>query len=306
MFVVAALYKFTSFSKPALEALSTKLKLLSHEQNLSGTLLLAHEGINGTVAGSRAGINMLKELLKQEALFENMEYKESSAKENPFHRMKVKIKKEIVTLGQPTANPSILVGDYVAPKDWNKLLNDPEITVIDVRNDYEVEMGTFENSLNPGTTNFKEFPEFVAKNLDPKIHKKIAMSCTGGIRCEKASSYMKYLGFEEVYHLKGGILKYLEEIKPSESLYKGECFVFDQRVSLGHGLQEGEFDLCHGCGYPLHDSDKKSPSYEKGVSCARCDNKRSEKQKASAKNRQRQMDLAKASGRKHLGACLKP
>lgn len=304
MFVVAALYKFISLSKEHVEDLCLKLKALTSEQDMSGTLLLASEGINGTVAGSREAIDALKALFIIENIFDGMEYKESFASKNPFHRMKVKIKKEIVTLGQPEARPSEIVGTYVNPEQWNDLLNDPEILVLDVRNDYEVELGTFKNSLNPRTMSFREFPQFVNQNLDINHHKKIAMSCTGGIRCEKASSYMKKAGFSEVYHLKGGILKYLEEIPQEKSLFEGECFVFDNRVSVAHGLKPGNFDLCHGCGFPITNEDQSSENFQKGVCCPRCFDKRTKKQKASAKDRQKQMELAKSQGRKHLGARL--
>lgn len=304
MFVVAALYKFISLSSECVEALSLKLKALTTEKDISGTLLLATEGINGTVAGSREAIDALKALFISENIFTGMEYKESSASNNPFHRMKVKIKSEIVTLGQPDARPSEIAGTYVNPEQWNSLLNDPEILVLDVRNDYEVELGTFKNSLNPKTTSFREFPRFVSENLDINQHKKIAMSCTGGIRCEKASSYMKKAGFSEVYHLKGGILKYLEEIPAEQSLFEGECFVFDNRVSVAHGLKPGNFDLCHGCGFPITNEDQNSQNFQKGVCCPRCFDKRTKKQKASAKDRQKQMELAKSQGRKHLGARL--
>jgi len=302
MVIVAALYNFISLSDP--ESLRQKLKALTKEHNISGTLLLALEGINGTVAGSRKAIDALKEFFIQEKLFDTMEYKESYAESDPFYRMKVKIKAEIVTLGQPDARPSEIVGTYVNPKEWNELIVDPDVTVIDVRNDYEVEIGTFKNALNPQTENFKQFPDFVSKFLDPKKHKKIAMCCTGGIRCEKASSYMKKMGFSEVYHLKGGILKYLEEVKAEQSLWEGDCFVFDQRVSVKHGLELGAFNLCRGCGFPLAPEDKNSPEFQKGVSCSRCFHARTEKQKASALMRQKQMDLAKSKGQKHLGQTI--
>jgi len=304
MFVVAALYKFISLSEERVHALCLKLKNLTTENDISGTLLLALEGINGTVAGSREAIDALQALFIKEDIFHDMEYKESSASKNPFHRMKVKIKNEIVTLGQPDARPSEIVGTYVNPKEWNNLLKDPSVLVLDVRNDYEVELGTFKNSLNPKTTSFREFPRFVSENLDTSKHKKIAMSCTGGIRCEKASSYMKKAGFEEVYHLKGGILKYLEEVPLALSLFEGECFVFDNRVSVAHELKPGTFDLCHGCGFPITSQDQDSHHFQKGVCCPRCFDKRTKKQKASAKDRQKQMDLAKNLGRKHLGARL--
>lgn len=302
MIIVAALYKFVSVLEP--QAMCTRLKNLCKEQNIFGTLLVAHEGINGTVAGSRSGIDRLKALLEDEG-FIDMEYKESMAPSNPFCRMKVKLKKEIVTLGCPEAKPSEIVGTYVSPKQWNELLNDPEVVLIDVRNDYEVELGTFKNALNPKTTSFREFPEYVNTKLDPLKHKKVAMACTGGIRCEKASSYMKKMGFADVYHLKGGILQYLQDVEPAQSLWEGECFVFDNRVTVDHDLKVGSYDLCHGCRFPISAEDKASPHFVKGVTCPRCVNNRSEAQKASAQARQKQIDLAKAQGRQHIGPSSK-
>lgn len=301
MFVVAALYKFATIVAP--EELCAKLKDFTKEHDIFGTLLVASEGINGTVAGSRASIDRLKAYLLNDGRFADMEYKESFASTNPFCRMKVKLKKEIVTLGKPEAKPSEIVGTYVSAEQWNILLADPEVMVIDVRNNYEVEIGTFKGAINPKTESFREFPNFV-ENLELNKETKIAMMCTGGIRCEKASSYMKHIGFSEVYHLKGGILQYLEDIRPEQSQWEGECFVFDNRVSVDHELKVGSYDLCHGCRLPICEADKLSPHFVKGVTCPRCFDKRSEEQKASAKSRQKQIDLAKAQGRKHLGPKL--
>jgi UPF0176 protein len=300
MIVVAALYKFADL--PDFVALRERLLELCTIHAIRGSLLLAKEGINGTVAGSRDAIDALRAFLFADNRFNGIEYKESFAEKNPFPRMKVKLKKEIVTLGRPEANPNEIVGTYVNPHEWNQLLNDPKVVVIDVRNDYEVDLGTFTNAINPKTESFREFPDFVSKNLDPEKHQKIAMMCTGGIRCEKASSYMKKQGFNEVYHLKGGILKYLEETPKSESKWQGECFVFDNRVTVNHDMKPGVYSLCHGCRNPLSPDDMASELYVKGISCPRCNGKRSEKQVASAASRQKQIELAKARGQSHMVA----
>lgn len=296
--IVAALYEFTPL--PDFRDWQKRLKSLCDELSLKGILLLAEEGINGTVAGSREAIHKLKETL--ETRFKNLEYKESWAQEMPFHRMKIRLKKEIVTLGVPV-NPNETVGSYVDPLDWNRLISDPDVLLIDTRNDYEVEIGTFKGAINPKTHSFTEFPEFV-KTLDKTKVKKIAMCCTGGIRCEKASSYMLSQGFEEVYHLKGGILKYLEQIPPEESLWKGECFVFDRRIAVKHGLDLGEHEMCHGCRHPISEDDKTSSKYERGVSCPHCYEELTPQRVKSARNRQHQEDLAKKRGQKHIGAVM--
>jgi UPF0176 protein len=234
---VAALYQFTSL--PDYQELQPKLKELGLKHYLRGTLLLAKEGINGTVAGSREAIDALCDFLKVDGRFDNLEYKESSASAMPFDRFKVRLKKEIVTIGVPSVDPTQQVGTYLNPKEWHELIKDPEVVLIDTRNDYEYEIGTFKDAQNPNIDSFRQFPDYVKKHLDPKKNKKVAMFCTGGIRCEKASSYMLQEGFHEVYHLKGGILKYLEEMNPEESLWDGKCYVFDHRTALGHGLTEG-------------------------------------------------------------------
>ena len=298
MIVVAALYKFADL--PDFVYLRTRLMELCESHQIKGSLLLAREGINGTVAGSRNAIDALKSFIDDDKRFLGIEYKESSASSNPFPRMKVKLKKEIVTLGRVEANPNEIVGTYVDPKQWNKIISQDDVVVIDTRNNYEVELGSFKNALNPKTETFREFPDFVTKNLDPKKHKKIAMMCTGGIRCEKASSLMKKMGFEEVYHLKGGILKYLEETPKSESLWLGECFVFDNRVTVDHDMKPGNYFLCHGCRNPITKKDMESELYVKGVSCPKCHNKRSAQQIASSKARQRQIELARAQGKCHM------
>jgi UPF0176 protein len=261
--------------------------------DLKGTILLAPEGINGTIAGSRQAIDSVLSFLRADPRLADLEHKESDAESPPFQRMKVRLKKEIVTIGLSEVNPNEQVGTYVDPKDWNHLINDPEVTVIDTRNDYEVSIGTFQKAQNPNTKSFREFPEYVSHQLDPKKHKKVALFCTGGIRCEKASSFMLSQGFEEVYHLKGGILKYLEEVPESESLWEGECFVFDERIAVRHGLAPGTYDLCASCGHPISESEKTSPQYEESISCPHCFDTLSEEKKARQMEKHRQIKLAK-------------
>ncbi|MBT5654128.1 MAG: rhodanese-related sulfurtransferase, partial [Alphaproteobacteria bacterium] len=222
----------------------------------------------------------------------------------PFYRLKIRLKKEIVTLGRPEANPNKVVGTYVAPEDWNALIQDPEVLVLDTRNEYEMDIGTFKGAKNPHTVNFREFPDYVEKNLDPKKHKRVATFCTGGIRCEKATSYMLQQGFEEVYHLKGGILKYIEDIPEEESLWEGDCFVFDGRVSVTHKLKEGDYAQCFGCRHPVSEEEMKSPDYKPGVSCPHCIHERSAAQRARAQERQNQILLAKRRKVPHLGAAV--
>jgi UPF0176 protein len=266
--VVAAFYKFVHL--PDFAEKREPLLAFCQAEDLKGTILLAEEGINGTIAGSRAAIDSLLTLLKSDSRLVDLEAKESLTDSRTFDRMKVKLKKEIVTLGLPDIKPSENVGTYVAPKDWNVVISDPEVTVIDVRNDYEVGIGSFVGAENPQTDSFREFPDYVRSHLDPAQHKKVAMFCTGGIRCEKASSYMLSQGFEEVYHLQGGILKYLEEIPAEETLWQGECFVFDQRVAVIQGVQDGSYEMCLACGHPISPEEQQSSEYEKGVSCPYC------------------------------------
>lgn len=275
-------------------------------QKIKGTLLLAEEGINGTVAGSREGIDALLTYLKKDPRLADLDHKESFADEMPFYRMKVRLKKEIVTLGVPGVDPNEKVGTYVAPQDWNAIISDPEVVVIDTRNSYEYDIGTFKGAVDPKTETFREFPEYVSRNLDPQKHKKVAMFCTGGIRCEKASSFMLQQGFEEVYHLQGGILKYLETVPEEESLWEGECFVFDERVSVKHGLHEGSYEFCRACRQPIGEKEKASPLYQHGVSCPHCHGTKSEEQLKSAAERQKQIDLAKKRGEKHIGTVFTP
>lgn len=297
--VVAALYKFVRL--PDFRELQPQLLELCERHRIKGTLLLAAEGINGTIAGSRADIDAVLARLRADPRLAELEYKESCAAEPPFLRMKVKLRKEIVTMGVPDIDPRFTVGHYIKPEDWNTLISDPEVLLIDTRNHYESAIGTFRNAITPETGSFREFPDYVANNLDPSKHKKIAMFCTGGIRCEKASSYLLSRGFAEVYHLQGGILKYLETVPSEESLWQGECFVFDQRVAVKHALEEGSYEPCHACRHPLSASDKQSPQYRPGISCPYCAGKRSATQTAGAAERYRQVQLAEQRRQRHLG-----
>jgi len=297
--VVAALYKFASL--PDYAQLQPGLLALCNAQGIKGTLLLAEEGINGTVAGTRTGIDTLLEYLRRDPRLADLEHKESYTDELPFYRMKVRLKKEIVTLGVPGIDPNKTVGTYVKPEDWNAVISDPDVVVIDTRNDYEFEIGTFKGAIDPKTTTFREFPEYVRNNLNPARNKKVAMFCTGGIRCEKASAYMLEQGFEEVYHLQGGILKYLETVPQEESLWEGECFVFDQRVAVKHGLEVGDYDQCYACRHPVSVEDMASDKYVKGISCPRCYDSLSAEKRASITERQKQINLARQRGETHIG-----
>lgn len=298
MYVVAALYKFVSL--PDYETLRDKLYQQMVLNKVKGTLLLAEEGINGTVCGTREGVDALNAWLAADSRFSNLSYKESFADEPAFYRTKVKLKKEIVTMGVEGINPAHIVGTYVKGDEWNQLISDPDTIVIDTRNDYEVAIGTFKNAINPNTTSFREFPQWAAENLDQTKHKKVAMFCTGGIRCEKSTAYLKEQGFDEVFHLDGGILKYLEEVPEADSLWQGECFVFDQRVAVKHGLEQGSYDQCYACRMPLSPAEMESPLYVKGLSCPHCHDKITEEQKASFSERQKQVELAKLRGERHI------
>ncbi|WP_183410132.1 rhodanese-related sulfurtransferase [Litorivivens lipolytica] len=298
--VVAALYRFVTLDD--FEALREPLLEVCTRHGVRGTLLLAHEGINGTIAGSREGIDAVIAWLRSDERMAALSWKESYDSAQPFYRMKVKLKKEIVTMGVEGIDPNDVVGTYVKPSDWNALISDPEVLLIDTRNDYEVEIGTFKGAVDPHTKTFREFPDYVSQNVDPGKHKKVAMFCTGGIRCEKASSYMKQQGFEEVYHLEGGILKYLEEVPEEQSLWQGECFVFDNRVTVKHDLSAGSFDQCHGCRRPISDEDKQSEFYEKGVACPHCFDELTDDQKKRFRERQKQVELAKQRKEAHIGA----
>ncbi len=266
--LVAAFYKFVQL--PDYAELRSPLLSLCQAHNLHGTILLAQEGINGTIAGSKGAIDTVLNFLRQDPRFADLSAKESETDSPMFDRMKVKLKKEIVTLGHSDIDPTQQVGTYVKPQDWNQLISDPEVTVIDVRNQFEVAIGSFEGAIDPQTTSFRQFPDYVQTVLDPTEHKKVAMFCTGGIRCEKASSYLLSQGFEQVYHLEGGILKYLEEVPSEQSLWQGECFVFDQRVAVKHDLSDGSYTMCQACGHPISQTDQASSQYQPGVSCPHC------------------------------------
>lgn len=300
---ILALYKFVD--QPDFAALRAPIAEFCCARGIRGTLLLAEEGINGTVAGTPEAIDALVSWLEDGNLFggrfRGAEVKFSQAGSMPFHRMKVRLKSEIVTLKAPEANPGRQVGTYVAPEDWNALIADEDVIVIDTRNDYEVALGTFEAALDPKTRTFTEFKDYVASELDPQKHRKVAMFCTGGIRCEKASSYMLSQGFEEVFHLKGGILNYLETVPESESRWRGECFVFDERVSVRHGLEIGEAQLCRACRQPLTPEDRQRPEFIEGLQCHHCAETMSADKREAAAERQRQIELAAARGEAHMG-----
>ena len=299
MFTVAALYHFTRFPDPA--ALRGPLLELCRSEGITGTLLLAQEGINGTIAGSVRGIEAVLAHLRTLPGCEDLEWKLSTASEQPFARMKVRLKREIVTMGQPDVDPKARVGHYVDPNAWNELIKSPDVAVIDTRNEYEVAIGTFEGAEDPHTESFRDFPAWWEENKERFHNKRIAMFCTGGIRCEKSTNYLLGQGVPEVYHLKGGILKYLEEVPEENSTWQGECFVFDGRVSVGHGLREGPHLLCHACRRPILPEDRTRPEYEHGVSCHHCIDETSDADKARFRERQKQIELARARGETHLG-----
>lgn len=297
-YICAALYKFVELND--YEKLQQPLYDIMVKHEVKGTLLLAREGINGTICGSQKGVTAVLNHLKSDPRFAVLEHKESLSDTQAFYRTKVKLKKEIVTLGVDWVDPKNSVGSYVQAHEWNQLIQDPEVLLIDTRNDYEVAVGTFEGAVDPKTVSFREFPEYVEQHLDTKKHKKVAMFCTGGIRCEKSTAYLKGLGFDEVYHLEGGILKYLEEVPENESLWRGECFVFDQRVTVKHGLEQGSYDQCYACRMPITAQEMASKHYQKGVSCPHCFDKTTPTQKERFAERERQVQLAKARGEKHI------
>lgn len=298
--VVAAFYRFTSL--PDFADYQAPLRETAEAGDVRGTILLAPEGVNGTVAGPRAGVDAVLEHLKSLPGCGDLDWKESRADENPFLRMKVRLKKEIVTMGVTGIDPEQSHERYVEPHDWNKVISDPDTIVIDTRNDYEVSIGTFEGAVNPRTTSFREFPEWFRRFREENRFKKVAMFCTGGIRCEKSTAYLRSQGVDDVVHLKGGILKYLESVPENESLWRGECFVFDNRVSVGHDLAPGTYDMCHACRQPITEEDKQSEHYAPGVSCPHCHDKYSEERRRAFAERQKQIELARARGEKHLGA----
>ncbi|MCV2881775.1 rhodanese-related sulfurtransferase [Actibacterium sp. XHP0104] len=303
MLTVAALYHFTRFDDPA--ALRQGILDVATANDIRGSLLLAREGINGTVAGSRAGIDALLAHIRALPGCADLDWKESPASDMPFGRMKVRLKREIVTMGQPDVDPRAQVGHYCSPEEWNDLIQQPDVAIIDTRNDYEVQIGTFQGAIDPGTKSFREFPAWWEENKHRFHNKRIAMFCTGGIRCEKSTNFLLGQGVDDVFHLKGGILKYLEDMPRENSLWDGECFVFDERVSVGHGLVEGPHSLCRACRRPLAPEDLKRPEYELGVSCHRCIDEIPEDRRARFRERQRQVELAEQRGQKHVGAVLK-
>ena len=298
MYICAALYKFVE-----LNDFAEYREPLYHcliDNAVKGTLLLAREGINGTICGTREGIDKVLAFLRARPEFADLEHKESPSASQAFYRTKVKLKKEIDTMGVDWVDPKNIVGTYVEAKDWNALIRDPEVLLIDTRNNYEYAVGTFEGAINPCTDSFREFPEYVQQHLDPSKHKKVAMFCTGGIRCEKSTAYLKQQGFEEVYHLKGGILKYLEEVPEHDSSWQGDCFVFDQRVTVRHGLVQGDYDQCYACRMPITAEEMASEHYVKGVSCPHCHDKTTAEQKARFAEREKQIQLAKQRGEEHI------
>ncbi len=306
-FLTAALYKFVEL--PDFAELQAPLLACCEANGVKGTLLLAAEGINGTIAGPEEGVRAVLAWLHSDTRLAALEHKEAWAEQMPFYRMKVRLKREIVTMGVPEVHPALMAGQYVKPADWNQLLSDPDVVLVDTRNDYEVSIGTFKGAINPATSSFSELPGWVEREmaeggkLAPAGGKKprVAMFCTGGIRCEKSTALMRAKGFDEVYHLEGGILKYLETVPQAESRWEGECFVFDERVSVGHGLQPGNFTLCRSCRDPLSEEDRASPLFELGVSCARCHASTTEQQKQGYRERQRQVELAEARQQAHIG-----
>ena len=303
MYKVAALYKFSKILDPL--KLHNEIRIKLKEISISGTILVGSEGINGTISSSsKKNLSSAINFIKNIKGFEDLDIKLSSSDKNPFLRLKVKLKEEIVTIGDKAIDPTEIVGEYVEPKDWNNLIDHKDTIVIDTRNNYEYSIGTFKNSLNPKTAKFREFPEWINKQKftdDEKKNKNIAMFCTGGIRCEKASSLMKKKGFNNVFHLKGGILRYFESVSQDTSSWEGECFVFDDRVSVKHDLSEGTYDMCHGCRMPITEKDKESNKYIRGVTCSKCFDETTDVQKSRYMSRQKQIDLAKQRNQKHIG-----
>ncbi len=297
--VIAALYRFVQLDK--YQDLQKPLLQKMDELKIRGTILLAAEGINGTIAGQAPAVESLLTFLRSDPRLSELDCKTSTDDEMPFYRSRVKLKREIVTMGVDSLDPAIS-GQYVEPGDWNALISDPTVTLIDTRNDYESAIGSFENAQIPNTQSFRDFPEYVEQNLDPSQHRKVAMFCTGGIRCEKSTAYLRQHGFDEVYHLKGGILNYLKQVPQSESLWQGECFVFDNRVSVNHSLEKGSYDQCHACRRPITDEDKESLDYQSGVSCPACYDDKSDTERSRFSEREKQVRLAEDRGEHHIGA----
>ncbi|MGI9387041.1 MAG: rhodanese-related sulfurtransferase [Methyloligellaceae bacterium] len=299
-FVVAALYKFADIANCG--AVKEPLRETCLDAGVTGTLILAPEGINGTIAGTRSGIDVVLQYMWSIPGLSDLEHKESYCDQNPFLRMKVRLKREIVTMGVPEIDPNEIVGTYVEPEDWNDLISDPDMVLIDARNDYEVGIGSFKGAVDPKIGFFREFPDWFQANRTDFSNAKFATFCTGGIRCEKATAFLKKEGVKEVYHLRGGILKYLERIPEAQSLWEDDCFVFDRRVSVGHGLAPGAYDMCHACRRPISDADKASENYSPGVSCPNCHDALSDDRRRRFRERQRQIEWSKRRGERHLGA----
>ena len=296
---ILTFYKFVTV--PDFADWKTTLQEEGAKFSILGTIILAKEGINATISGSEDATYLFLDKIKTDPRFSDLQARKSSSSRKTFYRLKIFLRDEIVTLGDDTINPSRAVGKYVEPDAWNQLIKDPEVLLVDTRNDYEVAIGTFAGAVNPETKTFREWDEYVKENLDHKKHKKVAMFCTGGIRCEKASAHLLHHGFEDVYHLKGGILNYLENVQPEESKWEGECFIFDHRVSVIHGLKDGRSELCFGCRWPLSEEDLHSDQYEFGVCCPRCVDSITEEKKESLRERQKQINLANSQNRSHLG-----
>ena len=299
MHAICALYKFTRLDD--FESIQLPIKTYLDSLSIRGTLLLAREGINGTISGSKGNLEKVLNYLQSDSRFLGLEFKYSYSNKAPFKRLKIKLKKEIVTMGLAQIDPTHSVGTYVKPKDWNELINDPDVVLIDTRNNYEYEIGSFKRAINPNTETFREFPSFTEKSLEKYRNKKIAMFCTGGIRCEKSTAYLKSKGYENVFHLQGGILKYLEDVGENESLWEGECFVFDDRVAVKHNLEQGKYDQCHACRFPITKEDRMHPHYEKGASCPRCFGTKNSNQMIRYREREKQVQLAKKRGEEHIG-----
>tara|TARA_Y100000992_G_C21262051_1_gene491808 strand:+ start:153 stop:1079 length:927 start_codon:yes stop_codon:yes gene_type:complete len=299
-YTIAAFYRFMPLTQ--LDRLQKHIRHAATSLCIKGTIIFGPEGVNGTIAGPKQSIVTFKQLLASKLETDQIEYKYSASSHNPFLRLKIKLKREIVTIGIDTVDPQCIVGEYVKPNEWNQLITSPDVLLIDTRNDYEYAIGTFKGAINPNTQTFREFPNYIKTNISDRKKDKLALFCTGGIRCEKATSYLKTLDFEQVYHLEGGILKYLEEIPESESLWQGECFVFDNRVAVNHRLEPGSYDQCYACRMPITQADKHHPHYLHGVSCPNCFHTKSHQDKQRYKQRQRQCELAKQRHEQHLGS----
>ncbi len=302
--IAAAFYKFVAL--PDFATLKAPLLEFCEQRSVKGTILLAAEGINGTIAGEPERVREVLDYLRRDPRLADLEHKESGAAKRPFYRMKVRLKREIVTMGVPNVDPTRMAGTYVRPEDWNRLIEEPGVVLIDVRNDYEVELGTFAGAINPQTRSFRDLPDWVRQQSALESKPRVAMFCTGGIRCEKSTAFLRSEGFKEVYHLQGGILKYLEVIPADQSRWQGECFVFDERVAVGHALQPGQHELCRSCRSPVSEIEKNSEFFVEGVSCSRCYDQKSEAKKSGLRERQRQVQLANERGDEHIGKRLEP